>query len=376
MGRHDIIVIGASAGGIEALSQLVSRLPADLPAAVFVVVHIPAHATSVLPRILNRYGPLPAQHAAASEPIRPGRIYVAPPDHHLLIRRRPRPLDPRARRRTATGRRSTRSSGRRPWLTGRGSSAWSSRGASTTAPRGSRRSRNAGGSRSSSRPRKPFTRRCPAARSTPSTVDHVLPVAEIADLLVSLAGDPGRSAREASHGRRPDSGDRGPVRRTRPPGDPRAQHPGTPSGFGCPDCGGRSGSSANGEPMRYRCRVGHAWTAGSLLAEQAETMESALWTALRPLEERASLCRENVRAVHSSSATRSPPAGSGRRPKSASAAPRSSAADRGGPTGRRLERRRPDGVSTGRTPAVDLPPTAARSSPDLSPPIVSRPTAS
>ena len=60
MGGHDIIVLGASAGGIEALSQLVARLPADLPAAVFIVVHIPAHSTSVLPRIFGRHGPLPA----------------------------------------------------------------------------------------------------------------------------------------------------------------------------------------------------------------------------------------------------------------------------------------------------------------------------
>ena len=82
---HDIIVVGASAGGVEALGELVSLLPADLPAAVFIVLHIPAYGTSVLPGILSRRGPLPAVHPADGEAIRQGRIYVAPPDHHLLL---------------------------------------------------------------------------------------------------------------------------------------------------------------------------------------------------------------------------------------------------------------------------------------------------
>jgi two-component system chemotaxis response regulator CheB len=87
MPGHDIIVVGASAGGVEALSRLVHDLPADLPAALFVVLHVPAHGTSLLPYILARNGPLPARHPDDGEPIVHGRIYVAPPDMHLLIRR-------------------------------------------------------------------------------------------------------------------------------------------------------------------------------------------------------------------------------------------------------------------------------------------------
>src|SRR5438876_11731096 len=86
MQRRDIIVVGASAGGVEALVQLVRHLPADLPAAVFVVLHLPAEGTSMLPTILNRAGTLPAAHPAEAEPIRRGRIYVAPPDRHMLVR--------------------------------------------------------------------------------------------------------------------------------------------------------------------------------------------------------------------------------------------------------------------------------------------------
>src|SRR5687767_9451122 len=79
------IVIGASAGGVEALKEVVSRLPADLPAAVFVVLHLPPYVASALPEILSKAGPLPAVEAGDGAKIKPGLIYVAPPDHHLLI---------------------------------------------------------------------------------------------------------------------------------------------------------------------------------------------------------------------------------------------------------------------------------------------------
>ncbi len=85
MPRHDIIVIGASAGGVTALTELVGGLPPDLSAAVCVAVHIPADSRSVLPDILSRSGPLPATHAQDGEAIRSGHIYVAPPGHHLLV---------------------------------------------------------------------------------------------------------------------------------------------------------------------------------------------------------------------------------------------------------------------------------------------------
>lgn len=82
---HDIVVVGASAGGVETLIKLVKDLPADMPAALFVVLHVPAYGTSVLPDILGRRGPLPALHPADGQAIEPGRIYVAPPDRHLVL---------------------------------------------------------------------------------------------------------------------------------------------------------------------------------------------------------------------------------------------------------------------------------------------------
>src|SRR5690242_16314782 len=85
---RDLIVVGASAGGVEPLVALARQLPADLPAAVFVVLHIPPQGRSVLPAILDRAGPLPAAAAQDGEDIEHGRIYVAPPDCHLVLNER------------------------------------------------------------------------------------------------------------------------------------------------------------------------------------------------------------------------------------------------------------------------------------------------
>jgi two-component system, chemotaxis family, protein-glutamate methylesterase/glutaminase len=85
MVRHDIVVIGASAGGVEALTRLMRDLPPGLPASLFVVCHFPPSDRSVLPDILSRAGPLLATHAIDGEPFHPGHVYVAPPDFHLLL---------------------------------------------------------------------------------------------------------------------------------------------------------------------------------------------------------------------------------------------------------------------------------------------------
>jgi two-component system, chemotaxis family, protein-glutamate methylesterase/glutaminase len=85
MAGRDIIVIGASAGGVEVLSELCKNLPPELPAAVFIVWHMPATSTGIFPRMLERTSALPVENAVDGEPLVPGRIYTAPPDHHLLL---------------------------------------------------------------------------------------------------------------------------------------------------------------------------------------------------------------------------------------------------------------------------------------------------
>src|SRR5437879_4557051 len=86
MASHDIVVVGGSAGALAALSKLVAGRPPELHAAVFVVIHISPTATSALASILNRAGALPAVQAVDDQPIECGRIYVAAPNHHLLIK--------------------------------------------------------------------------------------------------------------------------------------------------------------------------------------------------------------------------------------------------------------------------------------------------
>jgi len=82
-----VLAVGTSAGGVEALTRLAAALPADFPAAMLVVLHVPSFSASNLPAILDRAGPLTADHARDHEPIVAGRIYVAPPDFHLLAER-------------------------------------------------------------------------------------------------------------------------------------------------------------------------------------------------------------------------------------------------------------------------------------------------
>jgi two-component system, chemotaxis family, protein-glutamate methylesterase/glutaminase len=85
MPSHYVVAIGGSAGAVETLSHIVAGLPDDFPAAVCVVVHHSRDTPSALPHLLRRIGPLPAFHAAGGERLAPARIYVAPPDHHLVL---------------------------------------------------------------------------------------------------------------------------------------------------------------------------------------------------------------------------------------------------------------------------------------------------
>ena len=137
--RRNVIVIGASAGGVEALRTLMAGLPVDLPAAVLVVLHVPSYGGSVLPAILNRSGPLRALHPEHRKALGESVVWVAPPDHHLVI------VDHQARSpgapgRTACGRRRTCCSDRPPGGPAPGRSGWCSPASWTTGPPGCTRS--------------------------------------------------------------------------------------------------------------------------------------------------------------------------------------------------------------------------------------------
>ena len=286
---HDIIVIGASAGGVEALTKLVRDLPASLPAAIFIVLHLPTTAMSAMPQILNRAGKLKAVEAKDKQFIKHGYIYVAPPNYHLLLRR--------GYIRLSQG---PKENSHRPAvdpLFRTAARAYSDRvvgvilsGTLDDGSAGLLAVKSRGGLAVVQNPQEALFSGMPAnAIKHVENVDYVLPLSEIPGILVELAGE-GVSGKEDE-----------PVSAELEMECDAAEfdmsiigtddNPGVPSNLGCPTCGGTLWEQNSGNLLRFRCRVGHAWSEDSLHAEQAEALEEALWTALRALEESASLSR-------------------------------------------------------------------------------------
>jgi two-component system chemotaxis response regulator CheB len=286
MPTRDLIVIGASAGGVEALSQLVARLPPDLAAVVLVVLHVPGDRPSVLPRILSLAGPLPATHAKSGERAAYGHVYVAPPGRHLLVHD--------GTLRLSAG---PKEGGHRPSidpLFRTAARAAGSRvvgvvlsGALDDGTAGMVAIKQRGGICVVQDPNEAICGDMPRNALQSAEIDHCLTVAGIADLLVRL------SKEEAPEARRPPT-----------PLLEREAHialddgtedvtpaPGEPSQFSCPACGGVLNEIHDGDLLRFRCRVGHAYGPDALRMEQQSALEGALWAALRALEEQASLAR-------------------------------------------------------------------------------------
>jgi two-component system chemotaxis response regulator CheB len=282
---HNVVVVGASAGGVEALVRLVQGLPSDLPAAVFVVLHITPDSASALPKILSRAGALAAVHPVDGEPIQPGRVYVAPPDRHLL-------LTPR-RVHVVHG---PRENGHRPAvdpLFRTAARAFGPRvigvvlsGTLDDGTAGLAAIKMRGGIAIVQDPSDALFPGMPRSALENVPVDAVLPVGEIPARLVELVNEPVTgSAPPVSHEMDMEARmaelDEGAVH--------NSERPGSPSAFSCPDCGGVLWELADGELIRYRCRVGHAYSPDTLSTKQVEKLEDALWIALRGLEEQAAL---------------------------------------------------------------------------------------
>jgi two-component system, chemotaxis family, protein-glutamate methylesterase/glutaminase len=283
---RDIVVVGASAGGVEALRTLARSLPKDFPAAMFVVVHIPTDSPSHLPRILERSGPLPATHATDGEPIVPGRIYVAPPNHHLLLKRG-----------TAWVIYGPKENGHRPSidpLFRTAARAYGSRvigvvlsGNLNDGSHGLRVVKHYGGTAVVQDPDDALYAGMPAAAIEHADVDHVFPIAAIGDLLTRLVRE---SISEDMSVRRPDEVEsERPGKRAAEGEHVNASLGGEPSVYTCPECHGNLWEIREGTLSRYRCRVGHSFTDDSLIVEKGESLEAALWSALEALEEHASL---------------------------------------------------------------------------------------
>jgi two-component system, chemotaxis family, protein-glutamate methylesterase/glutaminase len=309
MGRDDgVLVIGGSAGGIDALVELVAQLPRDLHACVLVTVHIGGNARSKLPEILARSGPLPAAHARHGEPLQRGRIYVAPPDLHLLA------ADGAAR--LSSGPRVNR---HRPAIDVMFASAarWAGprvaavvlSGLLDDGAIGSALVARAGGrvvvqdpadALFDSMPRSalfavPDATAVPVARMGPVLVDTVTRLHErgrIGHGNGAAAGIAARSIVDAQL--RGEEG--GPVTHETRMGD--SDDPGFLSAdeirltrMSCPECNGGLAEIDLERLRYYRCHVGHQYSPQSLEAAQREAVEAKLWAAAAALEEHAALAR-------------------------------------------------------------------------------------
>lgn len=295
MPGHDIIVIGASAGGVEAVSAVVGALPRDLPAAVFVVVHFPAYARSALPQILERAGTLPVAHARDGESIQTGRIYVAPPGRHLLIE------DSHVRLV-----RGPRENGAIPAVDPlfRSAARWHSARVVGVVLTGTLDDGTAGlvaikhrrGVAVVQDPAEALYDGMPRNAVENAPVDHVVPLDRIGALLDELARTPPPDGNDPTPDDDP-MDDRieieSDITAMRPgmmDGDDNP-HPGQVSGFTCPECHGALWEIEEDGVVRYRCRVGHGYTMESMLSENGRDVEAALWIGFRALRERAALCR-------------------------------------------------------------------------------------
>lgn len=270
---------------MEALSRVAAGLPADLPASIFMVVHIPADATSVLPRILSRAGPTPAVHPADGDPIERGRIYIAPPGHHLIVGQGHVHVT-----------RGPRENGHRPAVDPLFRSAARSYGERVVGvvlsgnlddgTAGLQIVRARGGQAVVQDPETAVYTGMPQSALEHVKDAHSVTLDEIAPLLVRLSG--GEPSPDAEGKTRPEEGvqmSESTPEAARAGGDGAGEGGGF--GLSCPECSGNHWQEDDGSVVHFRCRVGHAYAADSLLAATSEGVEAVLWSALNALEEKA-----------------------------------------------------------------------------------------
>jgi two-component system chemotaxis response regulator CheB len=281
---HDIIAIGASSGGVDALRTLVQDLPIDLPAAIFVVVHIGVR--SHLAEILNRLSALPVEQARSGVRIEPGKIYVAAPNGHLLIhndhiliRRGPREnmsrpaIDPLFRSAAV-------SFGGRVIgvvLTG----------GLNDGTAGLLAIKRCGGLAVVQDPADALVGDMPGSALRHVDVDHMVPLAEMGPLLGRLAREPAGATPPIPLGIRLET-----AIAAQDISDMKIEEQlGQLSPFTCPECHGALWEIDDGSMLRYRCHAGHAYTAESALSAGMAEIDVMLEQLLRSHQERAALAR-------------------------------------------------------------------------------------
>jgi two-component system chemotaxis response regulator CheB len=297
--HRDIVVIGASAGGLEAITQILRGMPDDVDAAILIVLHTANRAGSFLPQILERASKLPVCHPADGDPIERGRVYIAPPGFHMIVEvgvvrvvqgprenlNRPA-VDPLFRSAAAAY---------GPRVTGVILTGMMDDGTA-----GLMVVSASGGKAIIQDPKSAMFSGMPK-----SALEHVpdaetVPIEEISTVLLKSIRSPlSVGSKRSSVAYEPSKETR--IAEVDMSEISNEERLGQPSPFACPDCGGVLWEIEQNGFLRFRCRVGHALTAKYLGSEQRNAIETALWEALRALEESASLYRRMAgRATQSS----------------------------------------------------------------------------
>jgi len=285
---HKIIVIGASAGGLEAIKGLVSKLPRHFNSPIFIVWHMGPGTTGILPQVINNLNTVPAVHAVDKEPIEPGKIYIAPPDRHLLIEK--------DRVRVTHGPRENRFRPAVDPLFRSAAYAYGARvagivlsGALDDGTAGLWTIKRRGGMAIVQEPADAAYASMPTNALEAVNIDFQLPIAEIAQLLIKL--DNGLSYKINTTMPDPDEQEDNRTKMEISVGlqentsDASILELGEISPYTCPECHGVLVAINEGRRTRFRCHTGHAFSADSLLLNLTESIEKSLWSAVRGLEE-------------------------------------------------------------------------------------------
>lgn len=290
-GRRDLVVIGASAGGVETLKRVVERLPADLPAAVCIVLHLAPDAPSLLARILARAGPLPCRQASAADPLRQGEILVAPPDRHLVVEDNSVYL--------SVG---PKENGHRPAVDVLFRSAAESKherviGVILSGTRGDgavglAMVKSCGGATIVQDPAEALYAGMPTTALAHVAVDAVVPSELVAQTIAAMVlGEyppPEHEPSEATVNSQPDEAASGEASATI-----------------CPECGGVLTERGEAGTLVWQCRVGHRYSPEGLIDAQAMDVEAAMWAAVRALEDRSRLLERMADQLEPRGQTRS-----------------------------------------------------------------------
>lgn len=294
MAHRDIIVVGASLGGVEAIPQLVARLPADLRAAVFIVMHLHPDAPSYLVRRLNEVGRLRAAEARDGEPVEMNRIYVAVPDRHLGLEGN--------RIRLSRG---PRESHARPSVDVLFRSAAFSHGARVIGvvltgmlddgTAGLWAIKDRGGLAIAQSPEDAAYPSMPLSAIRHVAVDYILRLVEIPEVLRALTDADVRERQTAMPNEKFEIETR--IALEDKAHGTAVRSLGQPSFFTCPECQGSMVAIHEGSIRRFRCHTGHGYTANALSQRGLTRIEGTLWAALAQLEEREALLREMAEAA-------------------------------------------------------------------------------